>query len=150
MTVPEPPPHFDPVAVLRRLVEGGVSFVLVGGLAATLRGAPTVTYDVDVAPAQDPENLGRLVAVLRSLRAMRYTDPDADLEEPTVERLTERVEQFAAPVAYIDVLRELRGVGGYDRLQPRGELVSVEDVEVLVASSTTSSPPRRRPTGPRT
>lgn len=131
---PDPPPRFDPVAVLRALVEGGVDFVLVGGLAAVLRGAPTVTYGVDVAPAQDPANLERLVAVLRALGAVRSTGPDGDLEEPAVERLTEDVERFAAPVAYVDVLRELRAVGGFEALQERADRIAVEDVTVLVAS----------------
>lgn len=119
---PEPPPRFDPVAVLRALVEGGVEFVLVGGLAAVLRGAPTVTYDIDVAPAQDAANLERLVAVLRALGAVRYTNPDA------------RVEQFAAPIAYVDVLRELRAVGGFAALRERADRIAVEDVTLLVGS----------------
>lgn len=129
----EPPPHFDPVAILRALVAGGVEFVLVGGLAAAVRGSPTVTYDVDIAPRQSPENLARLAAVLHALGAVRFTDPDAPLEEPRPERFTERVEQFAAPIGYIDVLRSLRAVGGFDDLAGRAERVEVGDVTVVVA-----------------
>jgi len=131
---PEPPPHFDPVAILRALVAGGVEFVLVGGLAAAVRGSPTVTYDVDIAPRQTEENLARLAAVLQALGAVRFTDPDAPLEEPRAERFTERVEQFAAPIGYVDVLRSLRAVGGFDDLAGRSEPVEVGDVTVVVAA----------------
>ncbi len=130
---PEPPPHFDPVAILRALVEGGVEFVLVGGLAAAVHGSPTVTYDVDIAPRQSEENLARLAAVLRALGAVRFTDPDVPLEEPRAERFTERVEQFAAPMGYVDVLRSLRAVGGFDDLAGRAERVEVGEVTVVVA-----------------
>ena len=129
-----PPDHFDPVAILRALVGADVRFVLVGGLAATLRGSPTVTYDVDLAAEQSPGNLARLVEALRQLGAVRFKDTGAELEEPALDRLTERVEQFAAPVGYIDVLRELRAVGGYADLARGAEPVVVGDVEVLVAS----------------
>lgn len=129
----QPPAHFDPVTILRALADHGVEYVLVGGLAATLRGSPTVTYAVDLAPRLCEENLLRLVAALRDLGAVRFTDPQAPLQEPAVELLTERVEQFAVPVGYVDVLRSLRAVGGFDDLRERAESMDVAGVTVLVA-----------------
>ena len=55
--------EFDPVAMLRVLVAHRVRFVVVGGIAARLRGAPMLTQDVDVTPDADRKNLERLMPV---------------------------------------------------------------------------------------
>jgi hypothetical protein len=69
---------FDPVGLLRVLVDHRLRFVLIGGVAARLRGAPLLTQDVDITPADDPENLGRLVGALEDLdaRLRTATDPE--------------------------------------------------------------------------
>lgn len=50
----------------RRLLESlhgnDVSFVIVGGIAATLHGSARLTFDLDIAYERTPENLARLVA----------------------------------------------------------------------------------------
>jgi hypothetical protein len=61
--------RFDPLAALRSLVEHDVRFVLIGGLAAAVRGSPVVTGDVDVCNARDRANLERLEAALGELDA---------------------------------------------------------------------------------
>ena len=45
---------------LSALREGGLEFVLVGGLAAVLNGAPVDTFDVDIVHSRDEENLAKL------------------------------------------------------------------------------------------
>lgn len=65
--MPDDEPEFE--ALLRALVEGGVDFVVVGGVAAVLQGAPVSTFDLDVVYSRDPQNLTRLEAVLRELAA---------------------------------------------------------------------------------
>ena len=45
-------PGFDPEAILRTLVDHGVEFVLIGGVAATLHGSPLRTGDVDICPQE--------------------------------------------------------------------------------------------------
>jgi hypothetical protein len=37
-------------------------FILVGGLAAVIQGAPVTTMDVDVVHSQSPENIARLLS----------------------------------------------------------------------------------------
>jgi hypothetical protein len=60
---------FDPVAMLRVLVRHRVDFIVVGGVAARLRGAPLLTQDIDITPATDRDNLARLAAALDGLGA---------------------------------------------------------------------------------
>ena len=56
--------------LITRLIEHGVEFVIVGGYAAVIHGAASVTLDLDVcAPcsSEDTENLSRLYAALKDL-----------------------------------------------------------------------------------
>jgi hypothetical protein len=53
-------------------------FVLIGGIAARLRGAPVLTEDIDVTPDRRPENLERIAAALRDLGARLRTPNDPD------------------------------------------------------------------------
>src|SRR5512137_1693988 len=59
----------DLSALLEGLLEAGVEFILVGGLAAVVQGAPVTTMDVDIVPSRSPENLAGLLAFLRSVNA---------------------------------------------------------------------------------
>lgn len=60
---------FRPDAILAVLERHGVRAVVIGGLAATLHGATTVTFDVDVVPETSRENLTRLSEALGELEA---------------------------------------------------------------------------------
>lgn len=70
--------EFDPVALFRVLLKHGVEFVVVGGVAARLRGAPLVTQDVDITPSAQPDNLDRLSAALEDLEARMRTPAEPD------------------------------------------------------------------------
>lgn len=53
--------------LLRRLIEGDVRFVVVGGLAVIAWGYIRGTRDIDIVPDPDPANLDRLAALLEEL-----------------------------------------------------------------------------------
>ncbi|MEZ4603080.1 MAG: hypothetical protein R2861_06655 [Desulfobacterales bacterium] len=52
--------HADLGAILERLITAQVKFILVGGLAAVIRGAPVTTLDVDIVHDRSAENIARL------------------------------------------------------------------------------------------
>jgi hypothetical protein len=67
-------PEFDDdhaEAICRALIEHGVEFVVIGGMAARLHrtGHATVDIDIDIFPATTNDNLDRLAAALRALGA---------------------------------------------------------------------------------
>jgi predicted nucleotidyltransferase len=64
---------FDLEAMLRALRE--VDFILVGGVAAAVQGAPVVTQDVDILYRIEPSNLARLEAALWALDAVARDHP---------------------------------------------------------------------------
>lgn len=68
------------LAILKELSEGGVQFILVGGLAAVLHGAPVHTFDVDVVYARDDANIERLLRVLNAMSAIFRSQPERRLE----------------------------------------------------------------------
>jgi hypothetical protein len=72
-------PDSDFLAALRALREGGVEFAVVGGLAAVLNGAPVNTFDLDIVPARDEDNVARLVHVLDSIDAVYRIQPSLRL-----------------------------------------------------------------------
>jgi hypothetical protein len=55
--------------LLEVLSRHGVEFVVVGGLAGVLHGSPIPTRDLEIVHARSPENVLRLLAALRELRA---------------------------------------------------------------------------------
>src|SRR5579864_7858439 len=66
--------------LLRALSEGGVEFILAGGLAAVLQGAPINTFDVDIVHSRNERNIDRLLAVLESIDAVFRIQPERRLK----------------------------------------------------------------------
>lgn len=116
---------FDPLALLRRLHDADVPFVLIGGVAARLHGSPTLTRDVDICYDRDPAAVERLVSVLGELHArLRGVDDDVPfvLDARTV--LAGGNFTFVTDLGDFDVLVAPAGVAGYQELA--GAAVDVE------------------------
>jgi hypothetical protein len=60
--------------ILEVLSRHRVEFILVGGVAAILEGAPVSTLDIDIVVPPTPEDRGHLLGALKELHA-RYLDP---------------------------------------------------------------------------
>jgi hypothetical protein len=71
---------------LRALRVAAVDFIVVGGLAAVLDGAPVDTFDVDVVHSREPANIARLLPVLDALDAVYRIQPSRRLR-PTASHL---------------------------------------------------------------
>ena len=59
--------------ILELLEQHDVAYVVVGGVAAVLQGAPVTTFDLDALIKVDPQNVDRVAAVLAALDA-RYRE----------------------------------------------------------------------------
>lgn len=57
-------------AMVDVLIEHGVEFIIVGGVAACMHAAPYVTHDLDIVYSRKPENIERLLAALRAMEAI--------------------------------------------------------------------------------
>jgi len=135
--VPEPVPY-RPDDLLKVLERHGVRYVVIGGLAAELRGSPYITRDVDVTPSRDRANLRRLAAALRELNAtLRVPGVDGPVEFPLDEHSFTwgTTWTFVTDHGYLDIALLPDGTRGYDDLRrsaTREQLT--DDLQVDVAS----------------
>ena len=61
--------------LIRCLSAKDVEFIVVGMMAGVLRGAPVMTADLDIVHRRSPENVSRLLEVLRDIDAIYRRDP---------------------------------------------------------------------------
>jgi hypothetical protein len=127
-------PEFHLGALLRALTDGGVEFVVIGGIAAIAHGSPQITQDLDICFAAAPENLERLGRVLVGLGArLRGVTDDVPFvpDERTLRNV--RVLTLDTPQGPLDVLAEPEGSGGYARLRANAIDATVSGVTVKIA-----------------
>ncbi len=135
-----PDPALDVVAIARALNDHGVSYVIVGGIAAIAHGYSGATFDADVVPGIARANLANLVRALASLEAqslaasgevLEIETPPPSLSASTIrDRLTWH---FATSAGRLDVMLVIDGVGGYRELQRRAEQRTPDGVTMLIA-----------------
>lgn len=97
------PEQFDPLRILAGLRAHNVSYVLVGGLAAALRGWPMQTDDVDIYLPDDDENFERLVLVLQELGARPAADAPSDLHRVSYDTSAGRLDILESREMFVDL-----------------------------------------------
>lgn len=122
----------DVEAIVRALADGGVRFILIGGMAAVAHGSSRLTQDVDVVYARDDGNLDRIVATLASLHPyLRGAPPGLPF---TFDRRTLRNGlnfTLTTDIGDVDLLGEIVGGGGYELLAPESIELHVFGVRCL-------------------
>lgn len=130
--------EFDPLGILRRLHEHEVRCLVIGGFAGNLRGTADVTQDLDICYARDDDNLGRLVAALRSLDASLRVAIEADADLPfQLDVATLRFGDtftFTTSLGDFDVVGTPAGTKGFDDLDRGASTIDIGDLPVRVAS----------------
>lgn len=128
-------PPADWLAILRTLHAHGVRFVVIGGIAGTLHGSTTITYDLDICYDRERPNLEMLAAALRELGAyLRGADPGLPfkLEAETLRRGLNFT--FTTRYGDLDCLGEPAGGFDYDALAANADAVDLDGWQVLVAA----------------
>ena len=127
--------ELDPEPILRALVQRGVDFVVIGGIAAVLHGSARLTYDLDLCFAPDAANLSALGDVLVALGARLRGVDDAVPFVPDAATLR-RVEvlTLATAAGDVDVLARPAGAPSYEALRRRADRYEIGSFSVLVAS----------------
>ena len=107
------------LGLIQTLLRHEVDFLVVGGVAAQLEGAPVVTFDLDILYDKAPENLDRLLGLLRALKA-RYRDPAGRHIEPDLAKLqTLRTHLLLTELGALDLLTEIGAGRTYQDLVGR-------------------------------
>ncbi len=102
---------------VRALSDGGVEFVLVGGLAATVHGSARLTRDVDIVYARSSDNMQRLVLALAPYHPyLRGAPPGLPFrwDVATLERGLNFT--LITSIGDLDLLGEIVGGGRYEDL----------------------------------
>ncbi len=138
MSAPDPwpgPPEFRLRALLQRLTERGIDFVIIGGVAVILQGSPRFTSDLDICYALEQENLDRMVAVLVELGArLRGVDEDLPFIPDGRALRHTRILTLTTADGGLDLLVEPDGSPGYAALRRRADEVDLGGFGVRVAS----------------
>lgn len=127
--------------LVRALAEGKVDFVLVGGLAAVMEGAPIATLDVDVVHSRKPENLDRLLGVLGRLDAVFRIQPERRILPEASHLKGGGHLNLITRHGPLDLLGTIGRGRGYEDLLPHtvemdlgdGVLIRVLDLETVIA-----------------
>lgn len=142
-----PPRVTDTAEVVRVFAAHRVQYVLIGGQAAVVSGAPLFTFDFDACYSRDEENLRRLAAALRDLharlRVAKMSDEEAEDPPFAIDATTLRSGlnfTFQTRAGAVDVLGLPAGVAGYDELKANavdremaGHVVQVASVQDLIS-----------------
>jgi hypothetical protein len=130
---PERQHSLDARQILDNLVEHGVDFVNVRGLAAQTHGNTRMTNVVDLIPRPEPSNLSRLATALRALdaRVLNRGHEGAAIDATMLPRPT--IWQFTTRHGGIDVLHDAPGAAPYEELRERALVISLGRSRVPVA-----------------
>jgi hypothetical protein len=125
----------DAQSVLRRLIDGKVDFVVIGGLAMITHGSAHVTDDLDVCYRRTMENMSALAAALAPLHPKLRGAP-ADLpflwDAQTIKAgMNFTLDTDLGPV---DLLGEVAGVGDFDCVLASSDAYAVFGLPVRVLS----------------
>lgn len=129
--------ELDLPRLLATLDRHGVTYVLIGGLAAVYHGSPFPTEDVDITPDTDRANLDRLAAALRELGARVRVDSVRDgVAFPCDAESLAAVQTWnlITDAGDIDIAFRPSGTRGYADLHRDAVVVDIYDVTVEIAS----------------
>ncbi len=121
--------------ILETLSKNKVEYILVGGIAAVLHGAPVTTQDIDIVHHRTPENVARLLAFLKENNARYRGQPSGrKLFPPESALLGSGHNNLQTDLGPIDVLCELAPGQGYVELLPHTVTMENEDTVIKVVT----------------
>src|SRR6185436_942246 len=118
--------------ILKVLSRHEVEYILVGGLAAIVQGAPVFTLDLDIVFLKTAENLPRLLASLQEIDA-RYVDPAGRHIVHDADKLASfRMHQLVTSLGPLDVMETIGDGMSYADLVNNTQVSEVAGVNVRV------------------
>ena len=116
---------------IRSLVEHQVEFVIVGGVAISLHSSGYLTNDLDICFSRSKENLRRLTDALKPFDP-RPRGISRDLPFQFDENTLNNGTNFTLEtlIGDIDLLAEVKGIGGYSEALRQSVIYEIYDSEV--------------------
>jgi len=139
----------DLSAILEGLVKADIEFILVGGLAAVVQGAPVTTMDVDIVHKQSSGNISKLFRFLKSVDAV-FRRPDEKIILPKEDDFSGHA-LFSTSLGPLDVLAFIEEGKCYEDLIQhtieipfRGHFIRVLDLKMLIELKKGSKDPKEK------
>lgn len=129
------PDLYRPAALVQALVQGGVDFVIVGGVAVILQAMPRFTKDLDICYSTEQDNLDALGSVLVALEARLRGIPETVPFVPDGRTLRQtQIMCLTTPVGDIDLLVNPDGAPSYNTLRRHADVMELGGQSVRIAS----------------
>lgn len=127
----EPSGENDFLEILKKLKDFQVDFIVVGGVAATLHGAPVATFDLDIVHSRTPENLERLEKALHHLDA-RYRGDPRNLRPDREALASSGHHLLNTRMGPLDVLGVIEMGSDFEVLAPQSVVIEIEEYRFRV------------------
>jgi hypothetical protein len=138
-------------ALLKRLLEHEVNFVLAGGLACVVHGSPLVTQDIDICVFFDDLQIAKLREALKDLEPRLRMNPNfkpSFLDHPKRSNELKNI-YLETNLGILDMMSELHPVGDFQAVSRRavtirlyGHDCKVVSLEDLIRIKETMSRPK--------
>ena len=129
-------------ALLTRLRDSGLKFVVIGGVCVVYHGVPLATFDLDICCPFGEENVRRIEGAVQDLHPIhRLTTNKLPLEMTRSAFRDLKNLYLQTDLGKLDCLSEVKGVGDFDAVQKQSTLASFSygefrflDLDALIAA----------------
>jgi hypothetical protein len=129
-------------ALLTRLKDSGLDFVVIGGVCVVFHGGALATFDLDICCAFGEENVRRIASAVADLHPVhRLTANPLPLELSQSAFVDLKNLYLQTDLGKLDCLSEVAGVGDFQSVRQRSVVASFTygqfrflDLEALIAS----------------
>jgi hypothetical protein len=141
------------LALLKRLNDAGLEFVIIGGVAAIVHGSARMTEDLDVCAPVDDDYVLRVIRLFADVRPRWRMRPDLPiLTEGSLNIRGLKNIYLRTDIGQLDVLGELPGVGTYHEIRGRTQVddmfgmpCRVLNIETLIEAKRFANRPKDLP-----
>lgn len=116
--------------LLKTLKKFDVEFIVVGGVAAVLQGAPLATFDLDIVHRRSEENIRRLLSALQELHARFRSQGNRQLTPNRSHLQSEGHQLLLTDFGPLDVLGAVGAQRDYEALKTQTTEVKISDFSV--------------------
>lgn len=127
----------DPDALFAALNAAGVDYVVVGGLAASVRGSERLTKDIDIVYHTEAGNVRKLCKVVNALqpRLLVLGEPEGQAVNVTPQTLKQHtLLQLTTTLGEVDLLASIAGFKSYRAIKNASSTVDIEGLNIPVLS----------------
>jgi hypothetical protein len=124
-------PATDFLAVIHALIEHGVAFIVVGGVAAVLEGAPISTFDLDIVHSRNLDNVQRLSTALAALDAYYRLQPERRIRPQESHLAPAGRQLLMTRFGPLDVLGAIGRSRGYEELLEHVTELQIEPGHII-------------------